>query len=189
MLSHCRWTWFDRSTGLLKSFCADLLTEANVAHSSVAQDSLFIYFTDSKASNSMPLGKKTKRILKRLADCADERACAVCYWTYIEQYLSPEDNKALLVTAKDCLCDWPEKCGKRPGSTTSQDDVMKVLQALSYLSLSDWDVWRGLTQPSCCCGTDFTVKRGIWNKSMVCAVYAAGSRALLALLVVEQCFS
>ena len=154
VLSHCRWTWFDRPTGLFKSLFADLLTEANVAHSSVAQDSLFIYLTDSKASNFMPLGKKTKRILKRLADIADERACAVCYWTFIQHYISAEDNKALLATAKDCLCDWPEKCGKRPkesdnqgsGSTTTQDAaaVDDVMKALRTLSLSDWD----LTQPS-----------------------------------------
>ena len=60
MLSHCRWTWFDRSTGLLKSFCADLLTEANVAHSSVAQDSLFIYFTDPKLPIPCRWAKKQK---------------------------------------------------------------------------------------------------------------------------------
>ncbi len=62
-------------------------------------------------SSNRAMVKKFKKeskaaILAFLAAHADEKACAVCYHTYLEGYLSDQDKAALFCTARDCRCDF-----------------------------------------------------------------------------------
>jgi len=44
--------------------------------------------------------------VKYLEAVAHERACASCYFVYYKKYLTREERSNLLMTSKDCNCDY-----------------------------------------------------------------------------------
>lgn len=65
---------------------------------------------------AMPLGCKLVR-----CDDYDDRACPVCYFSYLKDFLSEGDRVQLFRVSKDCGCDFDEPTY----DLSSQDDLEK----------------------------------------------------------------
>ena len=76
------------------------------------------------------MGSDFQATVAFLAAIADEQCCALCYYCYFKKFLDVDSRHALLSTAADCLCDWPELSASSSGagssestdSTTADDD-------------------------------------------------------------------
>ncbi len=82
------------------------------------------------------LEKKTQRIIAYLEALSDEKACAVCYYEYVASYLSARDQQSLMMIARDCKCDFPDRKADDASSSfnmsSKKDTVGECCKASSF---------------------------------------------------------
>ena len=85
----------DASTCIIPIFLKDLRAIRNV---------------DPILLSAMPVGSKQREskasIIAFLEGVAGERACACCYYTFLQPWLSERDQASLIMVSKDCRCDF-----------------------------------------------------------------------------------
>ena len=68
------------------------------------------------------MGSDFQATVAFLAAVADEQCCALCYYCYFKKFLDVDSRHALLSTAADCLCDWPEQSASSGAGTSESTD-------------------------------------------------------------------
>lgn len=77
----------------------------------------------------MPFKVKDSKadVVAYLASCAGDKACVVCYYYYLKDYLVPADRKSLYLVSTDCNCDFASECssdrGRRDDSQKDHDGL------------------------------------------------------------------
>ena len=66
------------------------------------------------------MGSKFQACVDFLQSAAGDKACCVCYYIFLKDFLDDESQHSLFVVAADCRCDWSSSsCSSSEGPVSS----------------------------------------------------------------------